>query len=256
MRFVFGVVHKVVIFSLVYVLVSIFLIQPVLIDRSDMAPNYLMGDVVFIRKYSYGYNKNSFPFSLPLLPTRIFGRTPNVGDVIAYVTTKDMQEQGEGRIALKRVLALPGDKVSIRNGILYINDKKNYIQRDGGVKLFENAATQSDPNNQSNIYDRFVEEHHSGFKYHTIQKGPLPRLYKTMEKVIVPEGHFFVIGDKRDTSIDTRVEDYGFVSMESIMGEVKVIFFKINLPKGELRNYAKWLKSYDSDRFLVKVQNP
>ena len=210
-----------------------FFFQPFTIPSGSMIPTLLIGDFIFVSQYKYGYSKHSLPFSLPLIKGRILEKKPERGDVGVFKTPYDNRPD-----YVKTLIGLPGDKIQVKKGILYING--NIIQRD---KVQNSTMTVH--NNYLNEFD-YIEVLPNGRK-HIIRelKGDDGSSDNTIIYT-VPENNFFLMGDNRDNSIDSRVLNYvGFVPFENIIGKAEIIFFSIDRNKYGLNEFWKWRVRFD-----------
>ena len=177
-----------------------------------MEPNLLVGDRIFVTKYSYGYSKHSFPFSPPILNGRIFSSNPKRGDVIVFKTPADNRTD-----YIKRLIGMPGDTIQFINGNLLINDK--IIKRDEVVSTRIIRCGKFRLETKS-----FIETLPNGIKYLAVYKkrGTL----QNTKKFIVPPDHFFLLGDNRDCSKDSRfLTSVGYVHKNNLVGKARFIFF-------------------------------
>jgi signal peptidase I len=197
---------------LIAMVIRTFAYEPFNIPSESMLPTLKVGDYLFVSKFSYGYSRHSMPFSPPVFDGRIFGRQPERGDVIVFKLPRDNKTD-----YIKRLIGLPGDRIQMRNGILHINDK----------------AVPREPI-QSYVHDRystlrripqFRETLPNGVSYETLDSDPLGR-YDTTKVYTVPDGHYFMMGDNRDNSQDSRVSNaVGFVPAENLVGRAEILFF-------------------------------
>ena len=198
---------------LIAVLLRAFVIEPFNIPSESMLPNLLIGDYLFVSKYSYGYSHYSLPGSLPLFKGRIFESQPHRGDVVVFrLPTDDKIDY------IKRLVGLPGDTIEVKNGILHINGKAVKRERIDDFVL---------PDEHGNIrrMPQYVETMPSGKSYTTLDtrfNGELDNY----GPVTVPAGHYFMMGDNRDNSQDSRVSYVvGFVPAENLIGKAQFLFF-------------------------------
>ncbi|MEJ8474175.1 signal peptidase I [Roseibium algae] len=199
---------------LLALVVRTFLFQPFNIPSGSMKDTLLIGDYLFVSKFSYGYSRFSFPFGLGPFSGRIMGSEPERGDVTVFKLPKDNSTD-----YIKRVIGLPGDRIQVRDGIVYINDVAvereridDYIEDTGfGVRRVA----------------RYKETLPNGVSYETLdltETGTLDntRVYE------VPENHYFMMGDNRDNSSDSRVlSNVGYVPYENLVGRAEILFFSI-----------------------------
>ncbi|MEX2643826.1 MAG: signal peptidase I [Acetobacterales bacterium] len=190
--------------------------EPFNIPSGSMIPTLLVGDYLFVSKFSYGYSKHSLPFSVPLFPGRIAYSMPERGDVAVFKLPRDGQTD-----YIKRVVGLPGDRIQVRDGLLHINGESVKRERIDDYPLHE-------PDGGVRLVSQYLETLPNGRTHPIIeltQAGPLDNtpVYE------VPEGHFFMMGDNRDSSLDSRVVgSVGFVPAENLVGRAEVLFFSVN----------------------------
>tara|TARA_Y100000590_G_scaffold438910_1_gene562286 strand:+ start:1701 stop:2429 length:729 start_codon:yes stop_codon:yes gene_type:complete len=226
---------------LIAILIRSFLYQPFYIPSSSMEPNLLIGDRLFVSKYSYGYSRHSFPFSPKIFKNRLFKNEPKLGDIIVFKTPADNRTD-----YIKRLMGMPGDKIQIINNNLYINDivvKKTKIEN-----LFEISCGK-------NILDvNFFEETlPNGKKYISVYRKEGSMV--NSDEYIVPENHYFFMGDNRDCSKDSRyLSSVGYVSFTNLVGKAQVIFFSNNKDEGSFFKVWKWNKSIRTSRFFKKIK--
>ena len=189
------------------------LFQPFTIPSGSMMPTLLVGDYLFVNKFSYGYSKYSLPFSPDLFSGRIFGSDPKRGDIVVFRFPPNPDID-----YIKRVIGLPGDRIQVRDSVLYVNDKAVPRQPAG----FFRADGQYD--NGENI-PVFRETLDNDVSYDTLDLTPNSIDDNTRE-FIVPPGHYFMMGDNRDNSSDSR-RSVGFVPEENLVGRANIIFFSI-----------------------------
>ncbi|RFC62523.1 signal peptidase I [Fulvimarina endophytica] len=206
----FGETVKVVVQALLLALViRTLLFQPFSIPSGSMMPTLLIGDYLFVSKWSYGYSRYSFPLSPPLFDGRILASDPERGDVVVF------RKPGEEDVDyIKRLVGLPGDTIQVRGGVLYINGAA-VPQEPAGVFVGENGEE----------IEQIRETLPNGRSYMTLNLGDdLPG--DDTREFQVPEGHYFMMGDNRDNSLDSRF-DLGYVPFENFVGKAQMIFFSI-----------------------------
>ena len=206
---------KTVVYALLIALaLRIFLFQPFTIPSSSMRPNLLIGDYVVVSKFSYGYSKNSIPFSPPLFKGRIFAGTPKRGDVIVFKTPAEGHKD-----LIKRLIGLPGDTIQVTHGVLFVNGKALPRVYDGRAEGDEGAC----PNLATPM--RFLETNPIGRQYVTYDCGQGD--LDDTPVYLVPEGHYFFMGDNRDNSLDSRVAaesgGVGYVPAENLVGKAETV---------------------------------
>jgi signal peptidase I len=197
---------------LIALVIRTLLFQPFNIPSGSMKATLLIGDYLFVSKYSYGYSHYSLPLSPPLFSGRIFGSEPQRGDVVVFRLPKD-----DSTDYIKRVIGLPGDHIQMKSGLLYIN---------GTPVKRERVSDFIDDENGEHVR-RWRETLPNGVSYETLDLQDNGFLDDTQEYV-VPPGDFFMMGDNRDNSTDSRVlSAVGYVPFENLIGKAQIIFFSI-----------------------------
>lgn len=199
--------------------------EPFNIPSGSMVPTLLVGDYLFVSKFSYGYSKYSLPLGLPLFSGRVLFKEPDRGDVAVFKLPTDNKTD-----YIKRIVGLPGDKIQMRSGILHINGT--------AVKRTENGVVQSPgPFGRTVPVRRYIETLPNGRSHPIFEltdAGPLDNT----DVYSVPEGHYFAMGDNRDNSQDSRVlSEVGFVPRENLVGRAEILFFATN---GSARIWEIW----------------
>jgi signal peptidase I len=193
-----------------------FLFQPFNIPSGSMKETLLVGDYLFVSKYSYGFTHYSFPFSPPWFSGRVWASEPARGDIVVFrLPTDDSIDY------IKRVIGLPGDRIQMIDGALYINEQPVLRER---IADFVESEGDGPPTRSR----RFRETLPNGVSYTTLNlpgNGP----YSNTPVYQVPPGHYFMMGDNRDNSADSRVLDQvGYVPFENLIGRAQVIFFSVS----------------------------
>ncbi len=200
---------------LIALLVRTFAYEPFNIPSGSMIPTLLVGDYLFVSKFSFGYSKHSLPFSLPLIPGRVMESQPERGDVVVFKLPSDTSQD-----YIKRVIGLPGDTVQVTNGRLYINNKM--VERE---RIEDYILT--DGTGRSAAVAQYLETLPNGRVHRILElfgdQGPSDNT----EPFTVPEDHFFMMGDNRDNSADSRAfpSRFRFVPIENLVGRAEFLFY-------------------------------
>ena len=222
------------------IIIRSLIVQPFYIPSSSMEPTLLIGDRIFVSKYTYGFSKHSFPFSPNILTKRLFYNEPKQGDLVVFKTPSDNRTD-----YIKRLIALPGDEIQFVDGSIFINNKeidrkkinkKKYV-RCGKFTFEANTYLESLPNGSKHIavYNK------AGTMINT-------------KKFKVPQNHFFLLGDNRDCSKDSRYLDaVGYVNYINLVGKAQIIFFSNDTVKSNLLKFWNINKSFRFDRLFKKL---
>ena len=232
---------KTIIYALIIAfIIRSFLYQPFYIPSSSMEPNLLIGDRLFAAKYSYGYSKHSLPFSPNFSNKRYFFKEPKRGDIIVFKLPADSRTD-----YIKRLIGLPGDTLQIINGKLFLNDKKIMSKKIDAVNNVNCGG-------QKRTVDTYEEMLPNGIKYSAVYN--INGSMQNTDKFIVPEDHYFFLGDNRDCSKDSRyLGSVGYVPVNNLVGKANLIFFSNDIKKGNFFKFWKWHKSIRIDRFFDKI---
>ncbi|PDT91265.1 signal peptidase I [Bradyrhizobium sp. Y36] len=194
------------------------LYQPFSIPSGSMAPTLMVGDYVFAAKYAYGYGRYSIPFAPSFISGRVLAADPAYGDIVVFRTAKDNSVD-----YVKRVVGLPGDRIQMRQGQLILNDRP--VTR---VALETKPAGSTCGGDEDAKVKRWRETLPNGASYVTNDCDDNGYLDNT-SVFTVPPGHFFVLGDNRDNSTDSRMmSTFGFVPMDNLIGKVTRIFWSLD----------------------------
>ena len=225
---------------IIAVIIRSLLIQPFYIPSSSMEPTLLVGDRLFVTKYSYGYSKHSFPFSPPILNNRVLFSKPARGDVVVFKTPADNRTD-----YIKRLIGLPGDRIQFIDSNLFINNSE----------ILKSRTSKTDKIFCGNrVIDVFTfEEKLTNNKSHvTVYLKNFP--YKKSDIFTVPEDHYFFLGDNRDCSKDSRfLSSVGYVHKDNLVGKAQFTFFSSDKSIGSFFSFWKWHKSIRFKRFLKKI---
>ena len=230
-------VKTLIIALIIAVLIRSLLFQPFYIPSSSMEPTLLVGDRIFVSKYSYGYSRHSFPFSPNISNKRFFFNSPKRGDLVVFKTPADNRTD-----YIKRLIGMPGDTIQFIEGELFINSKKILRKQTKNKKIIRCGNFLL----ETNIY---IETLPNGLKNKVAykKKGSLQnsKLYK------VPSNHYFLLGDNRDCSKDSRyLDSVGYVNSLNLVGEARLIFFSNDTNISSLLKFWNINKSFRFERLL------
>ena len=252
--------------AIVVIIARVFLVQPFLIPSASMQPTLYEGDYVIVSTMSYGLSRHSIPFSPPLFNGRIFNRVPDRGDIVVF---KLPREAATTRVDyIKRLIGLPGDRIQLKRGQLYINDvpvirkpAPNGVEDDGGVALPVTRYWETLPGGRAILTNSYGDD------------SPA----ETTGVYVVPQHCYFVMGDNRDNSLDSRFDPampagpprsatcpwdasldkfipddagVGYVPEEDLVGKAQLVLFSTK-PGASLLNPKSWASSFRSDRAFL-----
>ncbi len=216
------------------------LFEPFNIPSGSMKPTLLVGDYLFVNKPAYGYSRYSFPFGIAPIEERIWPKEPARGDVIVFALPTNA-----GIDYIKRVIGLPGDTIQVRRGRLFINDV--LVPRD----LIGTKEIRDDDDNIQ-IVNEYIETLPDGAVHSIYEESDSEPLDST-PRYTVPDDHYFVMGDNRDNSQDSRVADHvGPVPFENIVGRADFLFFSTN-GYARLIELWKWPWSIRYERLFMDI---
>lgn len=211
--------------------------QPFTIPSASMEPQLLVGDYVIVSKYPYGWSRHSIPFSPPLFQGRVFGREPNRGEVIVFKLPRD------GRTDfIKRLIGLPGDRIQVRDGVVFVNGAAvprtplppELVRTEWGEMEF----------------GRFRETLPNGKSYITYDRPDREPETNDTGVYVVPEGHYFFLGDNREDSRDSRLPKevgVGFVPAENLVGRAELVLLSWNEEASIWKPWT-WFTEFRLDR--------
>ena len=232
---------KTLIYALIIaIMIRSLLIQPFYIPSSSMEPTLLVGDRLFVTKYSYGYSKHSFPFSPPFFDNRIMFSKPKRGDVVVFKTPADNRTD-----YIKRLIGLPGDKIQFINSNLYLNNSeiiKSKISNNDkiycGDEIIDVLTFEEKLPNKKIFTSVYLKDF----------------TYQNSDIFTVPQDHYFFLGDNRDCSKDSRfLSSVGYVHKDNLVGKAQFIFFSSDKTIGRLFELWKLHKSIRFERFFQKI---
>lgn len=226
-----------------------FLVQSFTIPTGSMIPTLKVGDFVAVSKISHGYSRHSLPLSPPIMDGKLFARSPKLGEVLVFKSPMDNRAD-----FIKRVMGLPGDRVKMRGGQLYINDvlvektPTGKITHEYGFVAVHYRETL--PNGKSYIIQQYecgpalgVDCRNYYGKHQNFDNTP---------EYVVPPHSFFVIGDNRDNSTDSRADQFTFIPNENIVGRAKIVFLSFDGAK--LSRPWTWITRFQPSRIFKSAQ--
>ena len=226
---------------LIAILIRSLFFQPFYIPSSSMEPTLLVGDRIFVSKYTYGYSKHSFPFSPPIFDNRILYSEPNYGDLVVFKTQSDNRTD-----FIKRLIGLPGDQIQFKDGNLFVNNemrKKKKINKRNDIRC---------AGNEIDVIE-YSEDLSKKKSFNIVYK--LKGSMKNSDLYTVPDDHFFFLGDNRDCSSDSRfLSNVGYVHKNNLVGKARIIFFSNDTMKGSVLKFWNWSNSLRLDRFFKIIE--
>ena len=213
-----------------------FLYEPFSIPSGSMYPNLKVGDYLFVSKFSYGFSKHSLPFSIPIIPERIFSKEPKRGEIVVFKTPEDNKTD-----YIKRVIGLPGDILEMKDSLIFINDvqiKVNTINTEKYKSFKVKKNSEILPNNLT----------YEVYEFEKIFEGLNTNNFS---KIKIPEDNFFVLGDNRDNSQDSRF--IGLIPRENLIGRAEVVVVSFDTDIGSLFKFWTWFSALRKDRLFVSL---
>ncbi|HSV02641.1 MAG TPA: signal peptidase I [Phenylobacterium sp.] len=241
---VIEIVKTVVYALLIALFLRVIFFQPYTIPSASMEPNLYEGDYIIVSKWTYGWSRHSIPFSPPLFHGRILEQAPHRGDIVVFKLPRDNHTD-----YVKRLIGLPGDRIQMKKGLLYINGAQVPRQYAGTVKEDTGYGFVRD------VF-RYRETLPGGASFMTDDWGPDNDLDNT-GVFVVPEGHYFMMGDNRDNSSDSRVPPaeggVGFVPAENLEGKAQIILLSWK-PGASIFKPWTWVLNARPSRFAHLLQ--
>ncbi|MBL4602623.1 MAG: signal peptidase I [Emcibacteraceae bacterium] len=220
-----------------------FVLQPFSIPSESMLKNLMVGDFLMVSKASYGFSKHSLPFSLPLMPGKIFESDVERGDVVVFRLPRDPDTY-----YIKRIIGTPGDKVQVKHGELFLNDKKI------PTKKLEDY-TRINEYGREETFKRIEETMPNGKSYVTLDISYMGGMADDTDVFIVPDGYYFAMGDNRDNSRDSRWPrnvGVGYIPADNIIGKAMWITLSFD-NKSSFWEFWKWFPAERRERFFSTI---
>nr|MEA2799829.1 signal peptidase [Phenylobacterium sp.] len=236
------IVKTIVYALLIALFLRVLFFQPFTIPSASMEPNLYEGDYIIVSKWTYGYSKHSIPFSPPLFPGRILAHQAHRGDIVVFKLTRDNSTD-----YIKRIIGLPGDRIQMKQGLLFLNGKQVPRVSLGTVREESGYGFAHD-------VTRYRETLPGGKSYITNDFGPDGPLDNT-DVFVVPEGHYFMMGDNRDNSADSRDPDggVGYVPAENLEGKAQLILLSWKAGASIFKPWT-WVMNLQPSRFFHLLQ--
>ncbi|MFZ5720942.1 MAG: signal peptidase I [Pseudomonadota bacterium] len=234
-------IFKTIFYALLIALfLRVIFFQPFTIPSASMEPNLYEGDYIIVSKWAYGYSRHSIPFSPPVFDGRILEKQPKRGDVAVFKLPSDGHTD-----YVKRVIGLPGDRVQVRNGALYVNDQ--YVPREPLSPVREDAG------GYTIDVARYQESLPEGRTFAIQEERGSEGDLDNTDVFVVPEGHYFMMGDNRDNSSDSRVppalQGVGMVPADHLVGKAEIILLSWK-PEASIFKPWTWILDARPSRFF------
>ncbi len=224
---------------LIAITIRTFAYEPFSIPSGSMKPTLLIGDYLFVSKFSYGYSHHSLPFSLPLFSGRVMVTEPTRGDVAVFKKpTEDSIDY------IKRIIGLPGDRIQVVGGILHINDQPVKRQRTSEFVDYDDWGSVK-------RITRYIETLPNGRQHFILEENGDRGMADNTPVYVVPTGHYFAMGDNRDNSQDSRFPDVRFIPLENLVGRAEFLFFSID---GAVWKIWSWFSTVRFDRMFDDIE--
>ncbi len=241
---------------MVALVIRTFLFQPFVIPSGSMYPTLMIGDFLFVTKYTYGYSNYSFPFAPPLFDGRIMEtEKPSLGQVAVFRAPIGKTESLLKRMTIyyddsldyiKRVVGTPGDKVQMKDGILHINGIACKLER------LEDFTLHDPRDNSVTVYNRFKETMPNGKTHDILMLYPAGvHPVDNTPEYTVPEGHYFVMGDNRHNSEDSRYMDkLGYIPEDHFLGPARLVFLSTD---ARWYDVLAWIPGIRVNRLMTEI---
>jgi len=229
------------IISLLYAIIAAllirsFLYEPFSIPSGSMYPNLKVGDYLFVSKFSYGFSKHSLPFSIPIIPGRLFSKEPIRGEIVVFKTPEDNRTD-----YIKRVVGLPGDSLEMKDNVLIINDKEINVTK----KNIEKYKSFNVSKNIETLPNKLT------YEVYEFEKAFEGLNTNNFSKIKIPLDYFFVLGDNRDNSQDSRF--IGLIPRENLVGRAEVVMVSFDTNIGSFLKFWTWYPALRKERIFVSL---
>jgi signal peptidase I len=226
--------------ALIALLVRTFVLEPFYVPSKSMLPTLLVGDFLVVIKSSYGFSRHSLPFGLPLFHGRLLFHAPKRGDVVVF-----RQPSDDKTILVKRVIGLPGDRIQVQHRVLLINHEAVKRQH------VEDYADR-DPRTGTQRHLQYIETLPNGRAHIIIEAIGPEQAADNTDEFIVPAGHYFMMGDSRDNSQDSRFAEVGYVPEENLVGRAEFVFISSE-QSGAPWQFWRWPANLRWSRFFDRI---